>query len=123
MIVGIGIDVLENCRMEQELARSEWRDSDGIFTPAEICGAQSSRKPVDHYAACFVVKESMLKALGITAADLAQFQEVEVRIGNEPTVVLHGRIKAESEQLGVRHIRFSVTRTRKLTGALVVLED
>ncbi len=124
MIVGIGIDLLENRRFEQELARSEWLPADGIFTPEEIAYCTSARQSARCYAACFAAKEATLKALGLRLSDLGMFREVEVGQGTngQYQVSLHGRPNQESEQLGVSHIRLAISSGRIHTGAIVILE-
>ncbi|MBZ5648245.1 MAG: holo-ACP synthase [Acidobacteriia bacterium] len=121
MILGIGIDLVENRRVERELARGEWRMGDGVFSPEEIRYCTSTRKPALRYAACFAAKEATLKALGVPARDLAVFREVEVGLESS-SIALHSRLKNQSEQLGVRRIRLSTTVSRDLTGAMVILE-
>lgn len=122
MILGIGIDLVENRRVEQELARGEWRTSDGVFSPEEIRYCASTRRPALRYAACFAAKEAALKALGLPARDLADFRDVEVGLETS-SIALHSRLKNQSEQLGVRRIRLSTTVGRDLTGAMVILES
>ena len=61
MIVGLGIDLLENNRVERELARGDWLLNEGIFTREEIKDCSGSRKPALRYAACFAAKEATLK--------------------------------------------------------------
>lgn len=121
MIVGIGIDLLENRRVEEELARGEWQQAQGIFTPEEVRFCNAFRRPALRYAACFAAKEAALKALGMEIADLAILREVEVRL-DANIVALRQRLKDRSEQLGVRRIRLSTTVGRDLTGAMVILE-
>ncbi len=121
MIIGIGIDLLENGRVERELGRGEWRQGDGIFTAEEIRSCSSAGRPAHRFAACFAAKEATLKALGVPVTDLTNFREVEVGFENS-SIALHGRLKQQSEQLGVRHIRLSTTVRRDLTGAMVILE-
>ena len=40
------------------------------------------------------------KALGVEVADLGMMREVEVELGDRCAIVLHDRMKSESEQLG-----------------------
>jgi holo-[acyl-carrier protein] synthase len=120
VIVGIGIDLLANRRVEQELARGEWRQSDGIFSPEEVRSCNAVGRPARRYAECFAAKEAALKALGVSPDDLAVFREVEVGPG---TIALHHRLKDRSEQLGVRRIRLSTSVSRDFTGAMVILES
>ena len=123
MIVGLGIDLVTNSRMERELAREEWLQGDGIFTSQEISRCSRNRRPALCYAACFAAKEATLKALGVEVADLGMMREVEVELGNWCAIVLHDRMKSESEQLGVRHIRLSIAPSKRQTGAMVILES
>ena len=125
MIVGLGVDLLENSRVAQELARGDWRQENGVFTSEEIKRCSTGKNPALRYAACFAAKEATLKALGIGVSDLAMFREVAIALdeNGEYAVVLHNRLKSESEQLGVRHIRVSVAAAAKQTGAMVILES
>ena len=125
MVVGVGVDLVENSRVTQELARGDWRQENGIFTSEEIKRCSTGTNPALRYAACFAAKEATLKALGVGASDLAMFREVEIGLDNkgEYAVVLHDRLKSESEQLGVRHIKVSIAAAAKQTGAMVILES
>ena len=123
MIVGLGIDLVTNSRVERELARDEWLQGDGIFTSQEISRCSRNRRPALCYAACFAAKEATLKALGVEVADLGMMREVEVELGDRCAIVLHDRMKSESEQLGVRHIRLSIAPSKRQTGAMVILES
>lgn len=123
-IVGLGMDILNTGRAEQEHARGKWLPDEGIFTPAEIEYCNSARRPWLRYAACFAAKEAVLKALGTRVTDLAIFREVEVQSGSEGEciIVLHNRPKAESERLGVRRINISIASHARHTGAMAILE-
>lgn len=125
MIVGLGIDLLENSRVERELARGDWLLDDGIFTREEIRYCGSGRKPALRYASCFAAKEATLKAMNTRVGNLTMFREVEVQAGSdgEYRVVLHGSAKAQSERMGARQIRLSVARSARHTAAMVILED
>jgi holo-[acyl-carrier protein] synthase len=123
MIVGLGIDLVTNRRVERELARDEWLQGDGIFTSQEISRCSRNRRPALCYAACFAAKEATLKALGVEVEDLGMMREVEVELGDRCAIVLHDRMKSESEQLGVRHIRLSIAPSKRQTGAMVILES
>jgi phosphopantetheinyl transferase (holo-ACP synthase) len=58
VILGLGIDLLENSRVERELARGDWLLGDGIFTREEIRHCSGSREAALGYAACFAAKET-----------------------------------------------------------------
>ena len=125
MIIGLGVDLVENHRVTQELARGDWRPENGVFTRAEIERCSTGKTPALRYAACFAAKEATLKALGVGVSDWAMFREVEIGLDNngEYAVVLHDRLKSQAEQLGVRHVRVSIAAAAKQTGAMVILES
>jgi holo-[acyl-carrier protein] synthase len=125
VIVGLGIDLIENRRVEQELSRGEWVREDGIFSREEIRYCSMGKKPARRYAACFAAKEAALKALGAGVGDLAIFHEVEVKAGtgSKHGIVLHHRLQSHARRLGVRQINLSVAATKRQTGAMVILES
>ena len=124
MIVGLGIDLLENGRVERELARGDWLLNEGIFTREEIKHCSGSRRPALRYAACFAAKEAALKAMNARISDLTVFREIEVQSGtdNEYRLVLHGGLRRQSERMGARRTKLSLARNAKHTVAMVVLE-
>ncbi len=125
MILGMGIDLIANRGVEQELARGDWQLGDGIFTSREISRCGRNRKPALCYAACFAAKEAALKALGISVGDLSVMREVEIELDSNGkcTVVLYDRVKSESEHIGVKHITVSIASSKQQTGAMVILES
>lgn len=125
MIVGLGTDLIETSRVAGELARSRWRVCEGVFTAAEIACCNRSGKPEQRFAACFAAKEATLKALGMEVSDLGLFREAEIQSasGVEGTILLHERLKARAEDLGVRHINLSIALARRCVGAMVILES
>jgi holo-[acyl-carrier protein] synthase len=125
MIIGVGVDLVGNGRLERELARGEWSFADGVFTAREIRSCSRSRRPAARYAACFAAKEATLKALGISACDLGMMREVELHLdgSGKSAIVLRGRLKSESERLGVRHLRISMSSSKQQTAAMVIVES
>lgn len=124
MIVGIGIDVVENRRMERELARGAWQVADSVFTAREIRRCAAASRPERQYAACFAAKEATLKALAAGAGDCGRFGEIEVaRSRRGEKVVLHRRARAAAKRLGVKRIKISTCVSAETAAALVVLES
>ncbi len=122
MIVGIGTDLFEVSRMAREMEKDR-AFLDAVFTPAEIAYCEARRHPERHFAARFAAKEALFKALSGNGPD-DFFREVEVaRDGDAPPrLVLHGRVKAAADRLGVRSALVSLSHTADMAAASVVLE-
>jgi holo-[acyl-carrier protein] synthase len=125
MVLGIGTDLFEIARMEEELRSDAPRLAEQIFTAAEIAYCSARRHPARHFAARFAAKEALLKALSTDHVDLSVWREIEVlhAPGGRPEITLHGRMKERAGTLRVRRILVSLTHTPALASASVVLED
>ncbi|MHB8138296.1 MAG: holo-ACP synthase [Smithellaceae bacterium] len=124
MIYGVGIDLVENERIEKIIGK--WGDKFlcRVFSEKEIeyCGrhAQASL----HYGARFAVKESFLKAIGTGLGRGVKLQEIEVvnQEGGKPELMLHGGALHYFNQAGIKTAYISITHTKKYASALVLLE-
>lgn len=125
MIVGVGIDILPVARMEGELRDPEASFKNEVFTPSEIAYCESKRYPARHFAARFAAKEAALKALGGVGQSLPHWREVEIRTGASgvPRMELRGRFREIAERSRVDAIHVSLTHTRDLAAATVVMES
>jgi len=125
VIIGLGVDLFEVARMEEQLREQGPDFGQGLFTPEEIAYCESQRHPAQHYAVRFAAKEAVLKALGVAGRDGIHWREVEVRAEAEGgrQVLLHGRINELARGRGVSHILVSLSHTRALATASVILES
>jgi holo-[acyl-carrier protein] synthase len=115
--VEVGVDIIEIDRVRASLGRWGDRFLKRVFTPAEI---RYSRGRPPELAVRFAAKEAASKALGTGMRGLA-WREVEVlsdRRG-KPLIVLHGRAKERSQELGV--VAWSVSLSHSRDSAIAVV--
>lgn len=124
MIYGIGIDLVENNRMEKIINKWGTKFLTRIFSTGEIeyCGKHANSSI--HYGARFAAKESFLKALGIGLGRGVKLSDIEV-INDEngkPVLVLCGEAKTQIKKRKITEIHLSLTHTQQYSTAIVLLE-
>lgn len=123
MILGIGTDLLDVARVAKELEKEDSGFLDSIFTPSEIAYCQGKRYPAQHFAARFAAKEALFKALsGAAPRDFWREVEIQRTDNAEPCLHLLGRVRAAADRLGVKRVLVSLSHTREMAVASVVLE-
>lgn len=124
MVLGIGTDLIEIARVEQSIGRFGDRFLTRIFTPGEITYCTAKRSPAESFAARFAAKEAAAKALGTGISRGISWQEIEVRRrpGHAPTLHLTGRAADRAVSLGITTTHLSLTHSRELASAVVLLE-
>lgn len=124
MIYGIGIDLVENSRMERLVKKWGPKFINRIFTEAEIAYCGRHTYSATHYGARFAAKESFLKALGMGLGEGVKLSEIEV-VNNEqgkPVLVLYEEAKAQIEKRQITQVHLSLTHTKSYSTAIVLLE-
>lgn len=124
MIVGTGIDTTEVTRIAASIERFGRRFLERVFTDEEIRYCQSKANKAERYAARFAAKEAGMKAIGTGWRLGVTWHDVEVRRapGGRPTVVFHGKAAEFFTRLGAVRAHLSLTHTRELAMAQVILE-
>jgi holo-[acyl-carrier protein] synthase len=125
MIVGMGTDLAEIGRVERSIERFGERFLERVYTAGEIAYCQSKKSSAESFAARFAAKEAGAKALGTGISRGVSWREFEVRRApsGKPSLVLSGRAAELAAGLGVARISLSLTHTRELAMAVVVMED
>jgi holo-[acyl-carrier protein] synthase len=126
MIFGIGIDTIEVARIAQTIADYGDQFVHRIFTDDEIAYCRSRRFSAEHFAARFAAKEAFAKAIGTGIRRGFVWKEVEVgkEFSGKPSIVLHGSMieKVTKIVAALYHTQLSLTHTKELAEAIVVLE-
>ena len=125
MIIGTGIDIIEIDRIQQSVSRYGTRFLNRVFTPEEQQYCHRKRASAESFAARFAAKEAGAKALGTGISRGVNWLEIEVvRLpGQRPQLQFHGRALETAMRLGAKHIALSITHTKQVAMASVLLED
>ena len=126
MLAGTGTDLIEIARIRETIARHGERFLRKIYTEGEIryCRARN-KNAAESFAARFAAKEAAAKALGTGIARGVGWREIEVvRLpGQRPELRLTGRAAERAKALGVQATSVSLTHSRELAMAVVVMES
>ncbi len=124
MVAGIGIDLFEVARMEEELRRGGDAFAASLFTPEEIAFCTAQRRPALCFAACFAAKEAVAKALALDGSAGTPWRSIEIGQDDagEPTVRLHGAVAAHAAQAGVRSVRVAIDPGSELVAASAIAQ-
>lgn len=123
MIVGIGCDIIEIERIARAIKSESFIRR--VFTAEETAYCQRrGHQAAASFAARFAAKEAVLKALG-TGLREGSLQEIAVDNDGlgKPLVQLSGHFAMLAKQLGVKNIQISLSHSRELATAYVIMED
>ena len=125
MIIGIGIDLVENARIRGSLERFGDRFLSRIYTEGEREYCKKCANPEIHFAARFAAKEAAFKALGTGWAAGVKWKDVEVKRlpSGKPELHLHGEALVIATSLGATRFHVSLTHDQSISSAVVILES
>ena len=115
--------MVEVSRIGSVIARWGERFEKRVFTDWELSYCKEKKNHIQRLAGRFAAKEAVLKALGTGWQKGPGWTEIEVRNDElgKPSIVLSGRTKQLSHQMGVRNIFVSMTNTKEYSAAQVIL--
>ena len=123
-VLGVGVDLVENARIEHSLERFGERFLRRVFTDGEIAYSQSMKFPGRHLAARFAAKEAVSKAFGTGIGKAMGWKDIDVRRkeSGEPYVVLEGGAKELAEERKVSKVSITLSHTEHHAMAMIVVE-
>lgn len=122
MLRGIGCDIIEISRIKHAVQKEAFRER--VFAPEEIAYCTSrGQQAAASFAARFAVKEAVLKALGtgLRGGSLTEIVVTNDELG-KPRVTLFGYHLALARKLGVENILVSMSHSKEMAMAYVVME-
>ncbi len=124
VVVGLGLDLVEVDRLGAVIARHGERFLRRVFTECERDYCEAKSEPAVFYAARFAAKEAVAKAFGTGIGSAIGWLDIEVvrdAVG-APSVRLAGKGAELAELRGVDRVLLSMTHTRGMAAASVVLQ-
>ena len=122
MLIGVGCDVIEIARVQKAIEREAFVER--VYAPSEIAYCRSrGKQAAASFAARFAAKEAVLKALG-TGLRGGELQEIVITNDalGKPSVQLLGYHGQLASKLGVKNILLSMSHSREMALAYVVME-
>ncbi|MCX5867688.1 MAG: holo-ACP synthase [Proteobacteria bacterium] len=116
----VGVDLVEVERVRGLVEKWGDRFLHRVFSDNEIAYSFGHRDPWPHLAARFAAKEALIKALGkvFTLRDVS----VENDDSGRPVVHFTGSSEQMVRELGFKSLDISLSHTKKLAIAMVVIE-
>lgn len=122
-IVGIGVDIIENHRIEKVLSQWPKQFREKVFLPDEIQYCDTHQNAFRHYAARFACKEAVFKAFGVGWSRHIGWLDIEImrEISGKPCIQFHGKGKALAESLGIQQTMVAFSHSDEYSVAQVIL--
>ena len=119
-MIGIGVDLCEVDRMRTALERTPGLRT-RVFTDDERAYCDRRKDPTERYAARFVAKEAVMKAMGV-GVGACKWREIEVAKApsGAPSVRLHGGALRLADARGIEGWRLTMTHTHRVAEAIAV---
>ena len=125
MILGVGTDLAEVERIGRSVERFGERFLTRVFTARERAYAMKKANWAERLAARFAAKEAGMKAIGTGMSRGVSWQHFEVanEPSGRPTLRLYGAALEAANAMGVKRVSLSLTHTKGIAFAVVILED
>ena len=125
MVVGLGIDIIQNNRIETIIQK--WGDKflKKIFTDNELKLINKHQEKIQRYASNFAAKEAAVKALGTGFRNGIRFRNIELKRDSfgKPFIELAGSTKTFADNRGVNKIHTTISHEKEYSVAVVIFEN
>ena len=123
MIIGIGTDIVGVPRISKSIENEIFKIK--VFSENEITYCETKVNKAENYAVRFAAKEAFLKALGTGLRGDIALNEIEVSNDNlgKPSINLIGKLAQIIVDKKIKTIHLSLSHTKEMALAMVVLEN
>ena len=125
MVVGLGVDIVQNDRIQGIIDKWGEKFLAKIFTKTELDFINRHEQKLQRYASNYAVKEAFVKALGTGFRNGINFHNIQVRRDKlgKPFIELMGSTKSFAEQKGINKIHTTISHEKDYSVAVVIFED
>lgn len=125
MVIGLGIDIVQNDRIERIIDRWGNKFLKKFFSEKELELISKTRNRNQRYAGNYAVKEAFAKAVGTGFRKGLRIRDIMVMRDNrgKPYVVLNGSAKGFIEKIGANRIQTSISHEKDYSIAIVIVEN
>lgn len=125
MVIGLGIDIVQNDRIENMIEKWGNKFLRKFFTENEIDLLSKTKNKKQRFAANYAVKEAFVKALGTGFRGGTKFKCIEVKRDNlgKPYIDTTDGVKKIVEQKGVNKIHTTISHEKEYSVAVVIFES
>ncbi|MDR1173784.1 MAG: holo-ACP synthase [Puniceicoccales bacterium] len=121
--ISLGTDIVEVERIDKLIQKYGNTFLFRIFNDLEIAYCQQAAKPANSFAARFATKEAFSKALGTGIGKNVGWKDISVgkKSSGEPYIVLSEKGESKIKALGISSMKVSISHTKTLAQAVVML--
>ncbi|MCG8406263.1 MAG: holo-ACP synthase [Phycisphaerales bacterium] len=121
-IIGHGIDLVENERIERVWKQHPERFLSRILTDVERQYCERHKNPVPRIAGRFAAKEAILKVIGTGWRGQIAWTDIEITNDDagQPHVALTGHTEEVASRLGIANILLTITHTDHYAAASAI---
>tara|TARA_Y100000590_G_scaffold457655_1_gene610742 strand:- start:804 stop:1190 length:387 start_codon:yes stop_codon:yes gene_type:complete len=124
-ILGIGIDIVENQRIEKSLKNKMFISR--VFNENEIIRSKKKNNKINFYAKKFSAKEAFVKALGVGFRNGINFKDITItnNFNGKPIILINSKIKNFIKKKLTKkkiNIHLSISDENKYSVSFVVIE-
>ncbi len=125
MVVGLGVDIIQNNRIESIVKKWGNKFLYKVFTDYELAFIEKHNQKTQRYASNYAAKEAVAKALGTGFRNGIRFRNIELKRDNlgKPFIELAGTTKTFADDRGISKIHTTISHEKDYSVAVVIFED
>lgn len=124
MVIGLGVDILQNDRIESMINKYGDKFLSKFFSHNELDFINKTQNKNQRYASNFAVKEAFAKAMGTGFRAGLRLSDIEVKRDNlgKPYIDLIGQVKKIVKEKGINKIHTTISHEKEYSVAVVIFE-